>query len=105
MTDLSPHRRSPSHKEEDPPAQRSVFGGFESPESAEPDVVRAYLATIYRRRFTNGLVAVNPGDQPQSLRLDNALMDAATRQVLGVIELPRRSAKILLRPGTGSFTQ
>ena len=62
-------------------------------------------ATIYRRRFTNGLVAVNPGDQPQSLRLDNALMDAATRQVLGAIELPPRSAKILLRPGTASFTQ
>ncbi|MEP7362130.1 MAG: hypothetical protein ABI972_02660 [Acidobacteriota bacterium] len=77
-------------------------------ESLPPNDLDKYKlpnTTIYRRRFTNGIVAVNPGGQPQTLRLDNALMDAATRQVLSTIELPAHSAKILLRPGTVTVTQ
>jgi hypothetical protein len=77
-------------------------------ESLPPADIERYKApnsTIYRRRFTNGLVAVNPGPSTQTLRLDNALMDAATRQVLSTVELPPGSAKILIRPGTAIVTQ
>ena len=77
-------------------------------ETAPPNDLDRYKAphtTVYRRSFTNGMVAVNPGNLGQTLRLDNALMDAATRQVLSVIEIPPRSAKILLRPGLATPTE
>jgi len=77
-------------------------------ETAPPNDLDRYKAphtTVYRRNFTNGMVAVNPGNLGQTLRLDNALMDAATRQVLSVIVIPPRSAKILLRPGLATPTE
>jgi len=77
----------------------------EPAESVTPGNLERYKApgaTVYRRRFVNGVVAVNPGELSQTLELENALMDAATRQVLRTVELPPRSAKILLRPGVAA---
>ncbi|MBK7928231.1 MAG: hypothetical protein IPJ98_12275 [Bryobacterales bacterium] len=62
--------------------------------------MKAPGTSIYQRRFANGLVAVNPTDVQQTLRLDSSLLDPATRLVSQRFELPPRSAKILLRPGT-----
>jgi hypothetical protein len=70
-------------------------------ESVPPQDLDRYKlpnTTLYRRRFTNGLVVVNPGSQTQVLSLPSPLMDAATRQLLQSAELPPRSARILLQP-------
>jgi polysaccharide biosynthesis transport protein len=59
MTDSSSELPPRSHLNADPPAPRNAFAGSTSLESAEPDVIRSYLAAIYRRRwFALGVFAV-----------------------------------------------
>ena len=57
MTDSSPDLPPRSHFNADPPAPRHAFAGFAEP--AEPDIIRTYLAVIYRRRWVAlGMFAV-----------------------------------------------
>ncbi len=79
---------------------RPVGEPLESFTPARAGQMKASGTQIYRRRFSNGIVAVNPTGSAQTLRLDTAHVDPTTGQVSQSFTLAPRSALILLRPGT-----
>lgn len=54
------------------PVETSQFTGLDS--------YRIKGTNVYQRKFTNGVVLVNPDDKPFSVKLDGALYDPETKQ-------------------------
>ena len=69
-------------------------------ETVKPEELNRYKVggtEIYRRRFSGGLVLVNPSPQPQRLHLDSPMLDPDSGEHVESIALPPQSGKILLK--------
>lgn len=63
------------------------------------EIARYRIGTgdVYRRRFSNGLVLVNPGPRAAQVRLDERLIDPETGERITTVTLAPQSGKILLK--------
>ncbi len=66
---------------------------------AELEVYRLSDSPIYQRRFTNGLVLVNPTAEAAEVKLPAAMLDPDSEQRITTIAMPPHSGKILLNSG------
>lgn len=70
-------------------------------QTVKPDQLEQYRVpgtTAYRRRFTGGLVLVNPGDKPVAITLKTPRLDPDNHIALTQITLDAHCGKILLNP-------
>lgn len=75
--------------------QRDPFGPLWTTDPGTPTGPRTFDGEVFRRTFTDGLVLVNPTDQPRTAALEGSWLDALGERVSGSVVLAPRSGLTL----------